>query len=341
MRKILAPVGVLAAAILSLSACSSGVVDTGTTNTPDRQSESGSGETESSSLPESCSSDNPLIAVLLPNQTNPYYVAMKTGFEEQAEEVGFKAEVQIADDDDAAQLAQAEAALQKNPCALAFNPVKSEPAAAIVRAANDAGVPVFTVNVIVDESALDAQGGSIIQYLGADNQAGGAQVGEKVIEDMGEDAKLSIGFVTEPDEVPVVIRDEGFTDAVSVNPNAEVVAEVDGNVKVDDSLKVTTEMLQGNPDMNVIFASTGPAAQGALEAVKASGRDVKVYGFCAPEIPLTDLYPACVAQEPEDYGRRVVDQVVSYVAGDSVDEEILRPLKMYVNGETPVPGEVG
>lgn len=338
MRKVLAPMGMLAAVALSLSACSSGVIDTGTTKAPEGQSSDASGP---AALPESCTSDNPLVAVLLPNQTNPYYVAMKTGFEEQAAEQGFKAEVQIAGDDDAAQLAQAEAALQKKPCALALNPVKSEPAAAIVRAANDAGVPVFTVNVIVDDSALAAQGGTIIQYLGADNQAGGAQVGDKVIEDLGADAQLNIGFVTEPDEVPVVIRDEGFTEAVSVNPNAKIVAQVDGNVKVDDSLKVTTEMLQGNPDMNLIFASTGPAAQGALEAVKASGRDVKIYGFCAPEIPLTDLYPACVAQEPEDYGRRVIDQIVAHVAGEQVDAEILRPLKMYVNGETPVPGEVG
>lgn len=338
MRRKVTMVGILGVVGLSLAACGAGVIDTGTGGNTEQSGEAAEATTQ---VPEACTGEEPLIAVLLPNQTNPYYVAMKAGFEEQAKEQGYRAEVQIAGDDDAAQLAQAEALLQKDPCALALNPVKSEPAAAIVRAANDAGVPVFTVNVIVDEAALAAQGASIIQYLGADNEAGGAQIGEKVLEDLGEDAELKIGLVTEPDEVPVVIRDEGFTDAIAGNANAEIIASVDGNVKVDDSLKVTTEMLQGNPEMNVIFASTGPAAQGALEAVKASGRDTKVYGFCAPEIPLTDLYPACVAQEPEDYGRRVVDQIVAWVGGEQVDAEILRPLKMYVNGETPVPGEVG
>lgn len=170
IRKKLGTTAVVTAAVLTLGAC--GGIDTGTgSNTPASGNATGSGA--SATLPESCSSDNPTIAVLLPNQTNPYYVAMKEGFETAGTDNGFTAEVQIADDDDAQQLAQAEAALQKKPCALALNPVKSEPAAAIVRAANDAGVPVFTVNVIVNEDALKAQNATIIQYLGADNKKGG------------------------------------------------------------------------------------------------------------------------------------------------------------------------
>lgn len=335
IRKRGSVAAVIASVTLALGAC--GGVDTGTGS-----SNSGATDDASSSvIPESCTSDNPTIAVLLPNQTNPYYVAMKEGFETAAEDNGFTAEVQIADDDDAQQLAQAEAALQKSPCALALNPVKSEPAAAIVKAANDAGVPVFTVNVIVDEDALKAQNAAIVQYLGADNKQGGEDIANVVLEDLGADATINVGLVTEPDEVPVVIRDEGFTDALSADANGKIVASVDGNVKVTDSLDVTAAMLQGNPDMNVIFASTGPAAQGALEAVKASGRDVKVYGFCAPEIATSDAYPACVAQEPADYGKRVVEQIASYTKGESIEAEILRPLKMFRNGETPAAGEVG
>lgn len=329
----------MAAVAFSLAAC--GGVNTGVSTGGNGEGSEGGSEEVAAAIPESCKEEGALIGVLLPNQTNPYYVAMKKGFEEGAKEHGFQAEVSIAGDDDAQQLAQAEAMLQRNLCALALNPVKSEPAAAIVKAANDKGVPVFTVNVIVDEAALEAQNAHIVQYLGADNHAGGAQIGEQVIKDLGEDAEIKVGLITEPDERPVVIRDEGFEEAISVNPNAEIVASVNGKVKTEVSLNVGTEMLQGNPNMNVIFASTGPAAQGGLEAVKASGRDTKIYGFCAPELQLTDLYPACVAQEPEDYGRRVTEQVRLFVDGEPVETEILRPLKMYVNGETPAPGEVG
>jgi ribose transport system substrate-binding protein len=300
------------------------------------------GATAAIPRPAACDAEKPFIAVALPNLSNPYYVAMKQGFEDAAAEQGFTVEVQIADNDDTQQLAQVQAMLQKNPCALALNGVKSEPAAAIVKAANDAGVPVFTVNVIVSPEAMTDQGATIVQYLGADNKAGGAQTAEQILKDLGADAEMKIGFITEPDEVPVILRDEGFEEVMAANPNAEVVAKVDGNVKPDDSLQVTTEMLQGNPDVNVIFASTGPAAYGALQAVQSLGRtDVLVYGFCAAEEPLTDIYPACVAQEPYDYGVRVVGQIKEWLGGATPEPEILRPLKMFLNGETPGPGEVG
>lgn len=330
----------LCALTLALGAC--GAVDTGTGG-----GSSGGGATSGSSAeaggiprPASCDDDTPYVAVALPNLTNPYYVAMKKGFEDAGAENGFKVEVQIADDDDANQLAQAQSMLQKKPCALALNAVKSEPGAAIVKAANDAGVPVFTVNVGIDPDALQSQGASIVQYLGADNVAGGRQTAEQVLKDLGADAALKIGFVTEPDETPTQMRDQGFEDAIKANANAEVVAKVDGNVKPDDSLRATTEMLSGNPDITVIFASTGPASYGALQALGANSQ-VKVYGFCAAETTLTEQYPGCVAQEPAVYGADVVEQIRAWVDGGTPEKEILKPLKMFTVGETPGPGEVG
>ncbi|MDQ7991480.1 MAG: substrate-binding domain-containing protein [Propionicimonas sp.] len=333
LKKMRTPALALAIGVMTVAAGCAGL-DAGT----GAQSPTATGSA-ASVIPAACSEANPYLAVALPNLTNPYYVAMKQGFEDEGKKAGFNVEVQVAGDDDANQLAQVQTMLQKKPCALALNAVKSEPAAAIVREANNAGVPVFTVNVTLDADALKAQNATIIQYLGADNAAGGQQTAEQVLKDLGADAELRIGFVSEPDEVPVVVRDQGFTDAIKANPNATVVATVDGNVKPDDSLRVTSEMMQGNPDINVIFASTGPAAYGAIQATE--GMDVKVYGFCAAEEPLTDSYPACVAQEPEDYGRRVVQQIVTFADGGSVEAEILRPLKLFLKPEVPGPGFVG
>ncbi|GAA2726674.1 substrate-binding domain-containing protein [Cellulomonas aerilata] len=336
LRRYSLVTGILGATLV-LGACS-GAVDTGTGDAPD---DAAATDAEGGiPRPESCDDETPYLAVALPNLTNPYYVAMQQGFEDAGEANGFEVEVQIADDDDANQLAQVQSMLQKDPCALALNAVKSEPGAAIVKAANDAGVPVFTVNVGIDPEALENQDASIVQYLGADNVAGGRQTAEQVLADFGADAPLKIGFVTEPDETPTLARDQGFEDAIAANPNAEVVAKVDGNVKPDDSLRATSEMLSGNPDINVIFASTGPAAFGAIQALGSSST-VKVYGFCAAEVTLTDQYPGCVAQEPEAYGTQVVEQIRGWLDGDTPEEEILQPLKTFVSGDTPGPGEVG
>ncbi len=333
MKTRLRHVGVAAACTTLLFTTACGAVDTGTS-----QNNTASASTE---LPASCKNAGAEIGVLLPNLTNPYYVAMKKGFEDEAKAKNFTAKVLIANDNDADQLAQAQTLIQGKPCAIALNPVNSEPAAAIVKAANDAKIPVFTVNVGVSDKALKAQGGYFVQYLGADNVAGGSAIAEQLLKDMGKDAKLTVGLVTAPDQTIVVTRDDGFKKGLSSNPNAKVAATVDGKVQLDTSLNVTSAMLQGNPEMNVIFASTGPATQGALEAVKASGRDVKVYGFCASELETTKQYPACVAQEPEDYGKRVIDQIRNHVDGQKVDAEILRPLKLFTTGQKPAAGEVG
>ncbi len=327
---------------LMLSACAAPAAEAPAAEAPAAEAPAEAAAPAGIPRPAACDADSPFIAVALPNLTNPYYVAMKSGFEEAAAEAGFTVEIQIANDDDAQQLAQVQTMLLKNPCALALNGVKSEPAAAIVKLANDAGVPVFTVNVIVSPEALTDQGATIVQYLGADNKAGGAQTAELVLKDLGADAAMKIGFVTEPDEVPTVVRDQGFEETIAANPNAEVVAKVDGNVKPDDSMQATTEMLQGNPDINVIFASTGPGAYGAIQAVETLGKsDVLVYGFCASEMTLTEQYPGCVAQEPYDYGARVIGQIKEWLGGATPAPEILRPLKIFVTGETPGPGEVG
>lgn len=348
-RKTTYALGLLGASALMLAACSSGSSSSSAPASAAPAAPAGSAAAAPASAPAgtiarpaACDAEKPFVAVALPNLTNPYYVAMKKGFEDAAAANNFTAEIQIANDDDANQLAQVQAMLQKQPCALALNAVKSEPAAAIVKAANDAGVPVFTVNVIVSPEALKSQGATIAQYLGADNKAGGSQMAEQVLKDMGADAKLNIGFVTEPDEVPTVLRDQGFEEAIAANANAKVVAKVDGNVKPDDSLQVTTEMLQGNPDINVIFASTGPGTYGALQALQSSGNDkVALYGFCASEEPIKGVYKGCVAQEPNAYGTQVIEQIRGFVDGATPQPEILQPLKLFTSGQTPAPGEVG
>lgn len=330
MRRGMLITGTTAALLVALTGCNA--IDTGAgTDT---------GSDGAIPRPAACDEEAPYIAVALPNLTNPYYIAMQEGFEKAGEDGGFKVEIQIANDDDATQLSQVQTMLQKKPCALALNGVKSEPAAAIVKAANEAGVPVFTVNVIVDPDSLESQGATIAQYLGADNYAGGKQMAEQVLADFGDDAELNIGFVTEPDEVPTQVRDQGFEETIAADANAKVVAKVDGNVKPDDSLAATTELLSGHPEINVIFASTGPASYGALQAL-ADKSGVSLYGFCASEEPLTDVYRGCAAQEPGRYGQLVIEQITDWLAGKTPKAEVLLPLKTFVTGDTPAPGEVG
>jgi len=294
-------------------------------------------------LPANCSTAKPTIGVALPNTVNPYYIAMQESFKKHGAELGYNVNVAIANDSDSNQLAQVEAFIQQGVCAVALNAVNSGPGAASVRTLNQAGIPVFTVNVIVSADDLKAQHADFVEYVGADQVAGGTQMGEQALKDLGDKAKMVVGIIGDPDQIPTNQRDTGFKDATSKDPNAKVVETLNGKVDPNVSLQVTGDMLQGHPDINVLWADTGPHAVGAVQAVMQQGKanSVKVYGFCAADTALTPTYAGCAAQQPAEYAAILLDNLKKYLGGGEVPKEVLRPLKIFINGQKPGPGEVG
>lgn len=349
MRK---PIAGLLGTVGVLSLLFAGCTNPAVTNTTGAPADSGapgasgaptSGNTEqAAALPANCLEEKPTIGVALPGTTNPYYVSMQEGFKAAGEKYGFNVNVAIANDNDSTQRSQIDAFIQQKVCAVGLNVVNSGPGAASVVALNNAGIPVFTVNIIVDEEALKTQGGSIVQYVGADAFASGQLMGEQALADLGADANLVIGFVGKPDQVQTNIRDDGFRAGIASNPNAEVVATVDGKIDPNVSLQVTTEMLQGHSDMNVVWANTGPAAVGALQAIKQLGRagEVSLYALCADQVAIDDTYRACVAQEPAHYAEVVVQSIRDHIDGKPVEPKVLLPMVVVTEG-MPAPGLYG
>lgn len=294
-------------------------------------------------LPANCSEAKPTIGVALPNTVNPYYIAMQESFKKNGATQGFNVIVAIANDSDSNQLSQIDSFIQQGVCAVVLNAVNSGPGAASVRALNDAGVPAFTVNVIVSDDDLKAQNASFLEYVGADQKAGGAQIGEQVLKDLGANAKVVAGIIGDPDQIPTNQRDDGFGGALKKDANATIVGTLNGKVDPNVSLQVAGDMLQAHPDINVLWADTGPHAVGALQAITQQGKadTVKLYAFCAADTPLTGAYEACAAQEPADYARIAVENLKKYLGGADVPAQVLQPLKIFTKGQTPGPGEVG
>ena len=331
--------GVAIVAAVLVSACSSGA-----TTAPSQAPASAAPSTVAGhELPDSCKVDKPVIGAMLPNTVNPYYVAMKASIEKVAADNGFDIKVAIAEDSNERQLSQAQAFIEQKICAAYLNGVDSAPAAAVVKLFNDAGIPVFTVNVIVSQPDLEKQGAHIIQYIGADQVSGGTIMAQEALKDLGATATISYGIVGDPEQIPTELRDSGWDEVMKTNPNATFVAKVNSKVDPAVSLKVTSDLLTGHPEINLLWADTGPGTVGALQAIKAVGRQdtVKLYGFCAADVEMTGPYVACAAQEPAKYGQMVIENIKSYVKdGKDVPAEILVPVKLDKGGFPP-PGDLG
>jgi len=281
----------------------------------------------------------------LPNTINPYYIAMRQSFLDNGQKAGFTVNMAIANDSDSNQLSQIDAFIQQGVCAVALNAVNSGPGAADVAALNRAGIPVFSVNVIISSAELKQQKASIVQYVGPDQVEGGKVMAEAVLHDMGTSAKIVAGVVGDPDQIPTNERDQGFKDYLTSQiANATVLPAVNSKVDPNVSLQVTTDLIQGNPNMNLIFADTGPGVTGAIQAIKQLNKvgKISLYGFCAGSTKLDNtLYRGCAAQEPAQYAQITVQSISQYLQGKQVPAQVLEPVTVFSEGQMPGPGELG
>ncbi len=263
------------------------------------------------------------LAVALPNLTNPYYVAMKKSFEANGKAQGFNVKVLIADNDVAKQLSQIQTFVEQKVDAVALNCVASNPCVASVKQLNTAKIPVFTINIPADPAGLKQAGASVVQSVQTDQKMGGKYIGEQLVKDLGPNGSAVVGIVGEPTAVAANQRDEGFKEAIAANPNIKVVALVNGKVEETTSLKVTTEMLQGNPNMTIVFSDTEPSALGASAAIRQSGKEGKVvlYAFVdklgVKQIQDNKVMKAGAIQDPAGLAKVQVENIKKYLDGNT------------------------
>lgn len=261
------------------------------------------------------------LGVVLPNLTNPYYVAMKKSFEDSGAAKGMHVEVSIADNDDARELSEVQSFVQKKVDAVAVNCVSSGPCVSVISELNHANIPAYAINILPDADGMKQQSAHIVQGVQTDQKAGGVFIGQQLLKDLGAKANAVIGIVGEPTSIAANARDDGFKEAITSNPNMKVVALVNGKVEETTSLKVTTEMLQGNPNMTVVYSDTEPSALGALAAINQLGlKDkVKLYAFVDKEgvkqIQSGDILRAGAIQEPVRLAALLVDSVSLQFSG--------------------------
>ena len=115
----------------------------------------------------------------------------------------------------------------------------------------------------------------------------------------------------------------------------KIVAKLPGKGSKDIAFKACEDMLQAHSNLNGIFAINDPSALGAVAAIEKAGRAgrIKVIGIDGqPEgrqaIRAGKIY-ADVIQDPQEIGRKAVEAIVQYNAGEEVDAEILIDTKIY------------
>jgi ribose transport system substrate-binding protein len=112
----------------------------------------------------------------------------------------------------------------------------------------------------------------------------------------------------------------------------KVVAKQAADFDRTKSLNVMENMLQGNPDIQAVFAQNDEMALGAVEAIAATGRDILVIGFDGSADALQAVkdgkLSATIAQQFDLIGQKAVQTAAEVLQGKTVESSIPVPIKL-------------
>jgi fructose transport system substrate-binding protein len=232
------------------------------------------------------------LGLITKTETNPFFVKMKEGANAKAQEVG--AELQSfagkKDGDNESQVAAVESLISAGAKGLMITPSDSKAIVPSLDKARQAGLLVIALDTQTEPpDAADAT-------FATDNFAAGEAIGKWAAGTFkGKDAKIAM-LDLNPDGVSVdVQRDQGFLTGfgVDVGDNTKIGDESDPRIVGHDVTDGAEEggrtamenLLQKDPDINLVYTINEPAAAGAYEALKAAGKEkdvtiVSVDGGC-------------------------------------------------------------
>ena len=247
---------------------------------------------------------------------NPFFVSLSEGAKAEAEKQGVKLVVVDAGDDVAKQTNDIEDLISRNVSVLIVNPVDSDAVAPAVQNAVSKGIKVISVDRVVNGVEVDCQ-------IASDNAAGAKMATEYLIELIGEGAKAA-ELEGVPGASATIDRGAGFHEAA--DKDLDVVASQTANFNRAEGMNVMENILQSCPEVKGVFAHNDEMALGAVEAVLASGKDIKIVGFDATDDAVAAVksgkMAATVAQKPELMGETAVQTAMKLINGETVEKSL-------------------
>lgn len=258
------------------------------------------------------------VGLSLSTLQNPFFVSLREGAQGAADAEGVELIVSDARDDAQTQANDIQNFVTQGVDVIIVNPVDSAGIVPSIEAANQADIPVITVD-------RAAEGGEIASHIASDNVQGGEMATEFLIEQIG-----GSGTVAQLEGIAGTSaardRGEGFQNAIDAASGVEVVASQTANFDRDEGFTVAQNIFQANRDLAGVFAQNDEMALGAVEAAREGGilEDIVIVGFDAVEDALNAIkagnMAATIAQQPDLMGRLSVETAADISAGDTVEE---------------------
>lgn len=260
------------------------------------------------------------IGYLLSDLSNQFFTTLETGIKARCEELGVKVVGFDSGNDAANDMTNMEDLITQGVDVILYNPVDSDAGEAVAALANEAGIPVISVDRGVN-------GAEIVSHIASDNVYGAEIAAQYIVDLLGEEG----GEVAEVQGMAgasaATDRHTGFDNIMSQAANITVVSSQIGNWDRTQGMTIMENVLTSNPDVKAVFCANDVMALGVVEACQAAGRDdIIVVGFDADNDAIAAIEEGTMAgtiqQLPESMGMTAVDVALAYLNGETVEANI-------------------
>lgn len=261
------------------------------------------------------------IGVIQITLEHEYQVMLNRGFLDQAKAMGAEAVVQVNDMDPEKNVKVAEDLIAAGVDAIIDAPADPASWKAVLELCKKAGIPLIN-----DGSPQPIEEG-MVPFIGTDSLGGGQEAGKFaanwINENLAGNAKV-VGL-TLPTFTDCVARNEGFNAALKANVKGKIeLIEQNGSGLREKALTAMENILQGNPNVDVLFGCNDDSALGGMSAMQAAGLDVKTHLVIGVdgtlgafnEIKKDTMFRCDIVQQPYLYAQMHMERAIYLARGE-------------------------
>ncbi|AFJ45801.1 D-allose transporter subunit [Shimwellia blattae DSM 4481 = NBRC 105725] len=249
-------------------------------------------------------------AIVLKTLSNPFWVDMKKGIEDEARKLGVSVDIfaSPSEGDFQSQLQLFEDLINKKYKGIAFAPLSAVNLVIPVARAWKNGIYLVNLDEKIDLDNLTKAGGNIEGFVTTDNVAVGAKGAEYIINALGEAGGQVAIIEGKAGNASGEARRTGASGAFGNAPQVQLVASQPADWDRIKALDVATNVLQRNPDLKAFYCANDTMAMGVAQAVANAGKTGEILVVGTDGIPearkmvASGMMTATVAQNPQDIG---------------------------------------
>lgn len=261
------------------------------------------------------------VGLVISTLNNPFFVDLKTGADDEAKKLDIELIILDSQNDPAKELSNVEDLLVRGVDVILINPTDSDAVYRAVKNANNAKIPVVTLD-------RGANRGKVVTHIASDNVAGGKMAGEFILEKLGTNAKV-VELEGIPGTTAARDRGKGFNSVASGKLN--IVSRQSADFDRTKGLNVMENILQSQPEIDGVFAHNDEMALGAIKAI-GNNKRILVVGFDATDDAINSVkkgeMAATVAQQPKLIGSKGIEIANKIIKKEKTPDFIPVELKL-------------